>query len=57
MALCERCEGRGYVRVTFPGMPNRPCPACGGLGHTSCCEGVGGDVLDMPTDPNERSER
>ena len=53
MALCDRCHGRMYD----PEAPHLPCRQCGGTCVTSCCEGVGGDVLDMPTDPNERSEK
>ena len=66
MALCERCLGRGHVPIPGTGRTDErgaymavpmPCPTCGGMGHTSCCKGPGGDVDDMPTDPNASEGR
>lgn len=58
MALCPTCLGRQAVMVfdTVTGQPKvKPCPDCGGLAHTSCCDGPVGMACEMPSDPNMRN--
>jgi len=59
MALCSYCWGQRWIwsGPFHDGQGPRagkmiPCPTCGGVGVTSCCEGPGGAVADVPTDPN-----
>jgi hypothetical protein len=40
---CEKCQGRGYVKVYTESLSRlvyEPCPDCHGSGITYCCEGT-----------------
>lgn len=56
MARCETCNGSGIVSAPYiPSLglwSNSPCPACGGTGVQSCCDGPVGGPHETPSDPN-----